>query len=123
MSELNRIEEAIEEIKQGKVIIVVDDADRENEGDMIFAAEKVTPESVNFISKFARGLVCIPMTRERIEELDLTPMVKVNTAKLGTRFTVSVDAVYNTTTGISAHDRAQTIRTLIDPKTKPDELA
>ncbi|MGB7061266.1 MAG: 3,4-dihydroxy-2-butanone-4-phosphate synthase, partial [Candidatus Zixiibacteriota bacterium] len=123
MSELNRIEEAIEEIRQGKVIIVVDDADRENEGDMIFAAEKVTPEAVNFISKFARGLVCIPMTSERIEELDLTPMVKVNTAKLGTRFTVSVDAVYNTTTGISAHDRAQTIKILIDPKTKPDELA
>jgi 3,4-dihydroxy 2-butanone 4-phosphate synthase/GTP cyclohydrolase II len=123
MSELNKIEEAIEEIKQGKTIIVVDDADRENEGDMIFAAEKVTPESVNFISKYARGLVCVPMTGERIEELELTPMVKVNTAKLGTRFTVSVDAVHNTTTGISAHDRAQTIRTLIDPKTKPEELA
>jgi len=123
MSELNKIEEAIEEIKQGKIIIVVDDADRENEGDMIFAAEKVTPESVNFISKYARGLVCVPMTGERIEEMELTPMVKVNTAKLGTRFTVSVDAVYNTTTGISAHDRAQTIKTLIDPKTKPEELA
>lgn len=123
MSELNTIEEAIEDIRQGKIIIVVDDADRENEGDMIFAAEKVTPEHINFLSKHARGLVCIPMTRERIEELDLTPMVKVNTAKLGTRFTVSVDAVYNTTTGISAHDRAQTIRTLIDPKAKPEDLA
>jgi 3,4-dihydroxy 2-butanone 4-phosphate synthase/GTP cyclohydrolase II len=123
MSELNTIEEAIQDIKEGKIIIVVDDADRENEGDMIFAAEKVNPEHINFISKHARGLVCIPMTRERIEELDLTPMTKVNTAKLGTRFTVSVDAVYNTTTGISAHDRAQTIRTLIDSKTKPEELA
>jgi 3,4-dihydroxy 2-butanone 4-phosphate synthase/GTP cyclohydrolase II len=93
MSELNRIEEAIEDIKQGKIIIVVDDADRENEGDMILAAEKATPESINFISKYARGLVCVPMTGERIEELELTPMVKVNTAKLGTRFTVSVVAV------------------------------
>ena len=123
MSELNTIEEAIEDIKKGKIIIVVDDADRENEGDMIFAAEKVTPEAINFISKFARGLVCVPMIGERIDQLELTPMVKVNTAKLGTRFTVSVDAVYNTTTGISAHDRAQTIRTLIEPNTKPEELA
>ncbi len=123
MSELNTIEEAIEDIKQGKTIIVVDDADRENEGDMILAAEKVTPESINFISKFARGLVCVPMTKQRIEELDLTPMVKVNTAKMGTRFTVSVDAEHNTTTGISAHDRAQTIRTLIDQGTSPEDLA
>jgi 3,4-dihydroxy 2-butanone 4-phosphate synthase/GTP cyclohydrolase II len=123
MAELNTIEEAIEDIKQGKMVIVVDDADRENEGDMIFAAEKATPEVINFVSKYARGLVCIPMTRERIEQLELTPMVKVNTAKLGTRFTVSVDAVYNTTTGISAHDRAQTIKTLIDPKTKAEDLA
>ncbi len=123
MSELNTIEEAIQDIKEGKTIIVVDDADRENEGDMIFGAEKVTPEHVNFISKHARGLVCVPMSKKRIEKLELTPMVKVNTAKLGTRFTVSVDAVYNTTTGISAHDRAQTIKTLIDPNTKPDQLA
>jgi 3,4-dihydroxy 2-butanone 4-phosphate synthase/GTP cyclohydrolase II len=123
MSDLNTIEEAIDDIKQGKIIIVVDDADRENEGDMIFAADKVTPESINFISKHARGLVCVPLSRERIEKLELTPMVKVNTAKLGTRFTVSVDAVYNTTTGISAHDRAETIKTLIDPKTKPEDLA
>ncbi|MGB8657747.1 MAG: bifunctional 3,4-dihydroxy-2-butanone-4-phosphate synthase/GTP cyclohydrolase II [Candidatus Zixiibacteriota bacterium] len=123
MADLNTIEEAIEDIKQGKMVIVVDDADRENEGDMIFAAEKTTPEAINFISKFARGLVCVPMTRERIEQLDLSPMVKVNTAKMGTRFTVSVDAVHNTSTGISAHDRAQTIKTLIDPKTKSEELA
>lgn len=123
MSDLNTIEEAIEDLKQGKMVIVVDDADRENEGDMIFAAEKVTPEVINFVSKYARGLVCVPMTRERIEQLDLSPMVKVNTAKLGTRFTVSVDAVYNTTTGISAHDRAQTIKTLIDPKTRAEDLA
>ncbi len=123
MSELNTTEEAIEDIRQGKMVIVVDDADRENEGDMILAAEKVTPELINFISKHARGLVCVPMTRERIEELELSPMTKVNTAKLGTRFTVSVDAEHNTTTGISAHDRAQTIRTLIDSDTKPEDLA
>ena len=123
MYKLNTIDEAIQDIKEGKIIIVVDDADRENEGDMIFAAEKATPEHVNFISKYARGLVCVPMVKDRIEKLELGPMVKVNTAKLGTCFTVSVDAVYNTTTGISAHDRAQTIRTLIDPNTKPDQLA
>jgi 3,4-dihydroxy 2-butanone 4-phosphate synthase/GTP cyclohydrolase II len=123
MSQLNNIEEAIQDIKNGKIVIVVDDADRENEGDMIMAAEKVTPDSINFLSKHARGLICVPITKKRIEELNLEPMVKVNTAKLGTRFTVSVDALHNTTTGISAHDRAKTIKTLIDPETKPDDLA
>jgi 3,4-dihydroxy 2-butanone 4-phosphate synthase/GTP cyclohydrolase II len=123
MEKLNSIEEAIKDIREGKIIIVVDDAERENEGDMVMAAEKVTPEAINFISKCARGLVCVPLSEERIEQLDLAPMAKVNTAKMGTRFTVSVDAIENTTTGISAHDRAQTIRTLIDPKTKPEDLA
>jgi 3,4-dihydroxy 2-butanone 4-phosphate synthase/GTP cyclohydrolase II len=123
MSELNIIDEAIEEIKKGKIVIVVDDTDRENEGDMILAAEKATPESINFISKYARGLICVPLTTKRLEELKLHPMVGVNTAKMGTRFTISVDAVHNTTTGISAHDRAQTIKTLIDCKTKPEDLA
>ena len=123
MEKLNTIEEAIEDIREGKIIIVVDDADRENEGDMVMAAEKVTPEAINFISKYARGLICVPLPKERIEQLDLAPMVKVNTAKMGTRFTVSVDAVDNTTTGISAHDRAQTIEALIDSKTKPEDLA
>ncbi|MFH0931659.1 MAG: bifunctional 3,4-dihydroxy-2-butanone-4-phosphate synthase/GTP cyclohydrolase II [Candidatus Zixiibacteriota bacterium] len=123
MSELNGIEKVIEEIKKGKIVIVVDDADRENEGDMILAAEKTTPESINFISKYARGLICVPLTTQRLEELNLHPMVGVNTAKMGTRFTISVDAVHNTTTGISAHDRAQTIKTLIDCKTKPEDLA
>jgi len=107
----------------GKIVIVVDDADRENEVDMIMAAEKASPQSVNFLSKYARGLICVPLLRKRMEELNLEPMVKVNTAKLGTRFTVSVDALHNTTTGISAHDRAQTIKTLIDPETKPEDLA
>ncbi len=123
MSELNGIEDTIEEIKKGKIVIVVDDADRENEGDMILAAEKTTPESINFISKYARGLICVPLTTKRLDELKLHPMVGVNTAKMGTRFTISVDAVHNTTTGISAHDRAQTIKTLIDCKTKPEDLA
>ncbi len=123
MYELNTIEEAIQDIKRGKIVIVVDDAERENEGDMIMAAEKVTPDMINFLSKHARGLICVPMTKKRIEELILEPMVKVNTAKLGTRFTVSVDALHNTTTGISAHDRAQTIKALIDSQTKPDDLA
>ncbi len=123
MEKLNTIDEAIEDIREGKIIIVVDDADRENEGDMVMAAEKVTPEAINFISKYARGLVCVPLPAGRIEQLDLVPMVKVNTAKMGTRFTVSVDAVKNTTTGISAHDRAQTIKALIDSKTKPEDLA
>jgi len=123
MANLNTTEEAIEDIKKGKIIIVVDDADRENEGDMILAAEKVTPEDINFISKYARGLVCVLLPNERIDQLDLAPMVKVNTAKMGTRFTVSVDAIHNTTTGISAHDRACTIKALIDSKTKPEDLA
>lgn len=122
MSRLNNIEQAIQDIKKGKIVIVIDDADRENEGDMIMAAEKITPDSVNFLSKYARGLICVPMTKRRIEELNLDPMVKVNTAKLGTRFTVSVDALNNTTTGISTHDRAETIRALIHPQTKPDDL-
>jgi 3,4-dihydroxy 2-butanone 4-phosphate synthase/GTP cyclohydrolase II len=123
MSELNSIEEAIEDIKKGKIVIVVDDADRENEGDMIMAAEKATPEAINFISKHARGLICVLLTGKRLEDLNLHPMVGINTAKMGTRFTISVDAIHNTTTGISAHDRAETIRSLIDDKTRPEELA
>ncbi len=123
MAELNSIEEAIEDIKKGKIVIVVDDADRENEGDMIMAAEKATPEAINFISKYARGLICVPLTGKRLDELNLHPMVGVNTAKMGTRFTISVDAIRNTTTGISAHDRAETIKALIDSKTMPEELA
>jgi 3,4-dihydroxy 2-butanone 4-phosphate synthase/GTP cyclohydrolase II len=101
---------------------VVDDEDRENEGDLIMAAERVTPEAVNFFATHARGLICVPMTEERIETLQLKPMVKNNTAKLGTRFTVSVDALRGTTTGISAWDRALTIKKLVDDDTSPDEL-
>lgn len=116
------IPDAIEDIKQGKCVIVVDDEDRENEGDLIMAAEKVTPESVNFFAMHGRGLICVPMTVSRIEELQLNPMVDNNTAKHGTRFTVSVDALRGTTTGISANDRCLTIRMLVDQATKPEDL-
>jgi len=119
----NTIEEAIEDIRQGKIVIVVDDEDRENEGDFIMAAEKVTPEAINFMTKYGRGLICVAMTPERLRELDLHPMVTENTAHMGTQFTVSVDARYGTTTGISAYDRATTIRALVDPRTRPEDLA
>ncbi len=119
----NTIPEAVEDIKAGKFVIVADDEDRENEGDLVMAAEKVTPEIVNFFATHGRGLICVLMPQERIEQLKLHPMVEHNTAKHGTRFTVSVDAVHGTTTGISAHDRAVTIKTLVDPNTKPEDLA
>src|SRR5512140_1641786 len=115
-------EEAVEEIRAGRMIIVVDDVDRENEGDLICAAAKATPEIVNFMARYGRGLICVPMEEERLRALDLQPMVHVNTAKLGTPFTVSVDAIEGTSTGISAYDRAQTIRTLLDPRTRPEDL-
>ncbi|MDD3731478.1 MAG: bifunctional 3,4-dihydroxy-2-butanone-4-phosphate synthase/GTP cyclohydrolase II [candidate division Zixibacteria bacterium] len=118
----NSIPEAVEDIRKGKFIIVVDDEDRENEGDLIMAAEKATPEAINFFAKHGRGLICVPMTGERIEQLKLHPMVEVNTARLGTRFTVSVDALEGTTTGISAFDRAVTIRKLVDEQTRPEDL-
>ncbi|UCD63349.1 MAG: bifunctional 3,4-dihydroxy-2-butanone-4-phosphate synthase/GTP cyclohydrolase II [Candidatus Zixiibacteriota bacterium] len=117
------IPEAIEDIKDGRFIIVVDDEDRENEGDLIMAAEKITPESVNFFAKHGRGLVCVCLTEDKIEQLRLHPMVDNNTAKLGTRFTVSVDAVRGTTTGISAYDRAITIQAIADDSTQPEDLA
>ena len=122
MSEFDRIEDAINSFRDGEILIVVDDENRENEGDFIMAAEKVTAEKINFMAKHGRGLICVAMTPERLNELDLQPMVVENTAHLGTSFTVSVDAKYNITTGISAFDRAETIRVLIDPKTKPGDL-
>lgn len=118
----NTIEEAIDAIRRGEIIIVVDDEDRENEGDFVLAAEKVTPEAINFMAKYGRGLICVPMTKERLEQLAIPPMVSENTAHLETAFTVSVDAKYGITTGISAYDRATTIRVLIDPDTKPTDL-
>lgn len=120
---LNTIEEAIEDLKAGKVIIVVDDEDRENEGDFVTAASNATPEVINFMATHGRGLVCAPLTRERCEELDLKPMVGQNTAVYETNFTVSVDLQgYGCTTGISATDRSKTIKALIDPNIKPEEL-
>ncbi len=123
MHKFNTIEEAIEDYREGKVLIVVDDEDRENEGDFIMAATKVLPEKINFMAKYGRGLICVPMTEERLEELELYPMVQHNTAHHGTQFTISVDAIKNTGTGISAHDRAQTIKVLIDPYARPQDLA
>jgi 3,4-dihydroxy 2-butanone 4-phosphate synthase / GTP cyclohydrolase II len=120
---LDTIEEAIEEIKNGKVIIVVDDEDRENEGDFICAAESVTPEIVNFMARHGRGLICAPLIEDRCEELGLDLMVGKNTATFETPFTVSVDLIgHGCTTGISAHDRFKTIRALVDPEIKPEEL-
>jgi len=120
---LNTIREAIDDIKAGKVIIVVDDEDRENEGDFVTAARNATPEVINFMVTHGRGLVCAPLTEERCEELDLMPMVGQNTAVYETNFTVSVDLQgYGCTTGISASDRSKTIRALIDPNIRPEEL-
>ena len=116
------VEEAIEEIKAGRFIIVLDDENRENEGDLILAAEKATPEAINFMVRHARGLVCIPMIGERLDELELPLMTLQNTESMQTAFTVSVDARAATTTGISAFDRAATVQALIDPRTKKSDL-
>ena len=119
---LNTIEEAIDAIKNGKTIIVVDDEDRENEGDFLTAARNATPETINFMIKNGRGLVCAPITKQRARELNLEPMVSHNTTSHLTNFTVSVDLLEGCTTGISASDRSKTTLALIDPKTKPDDL-
>lgn len=120
---LDTIESAIEDLKQGKLLIVVDDEDRENEGDFITAAANVTPEIINFMSKFGRGLICAPITEERCDELKLNLMVENNTVLHQTPFTVSVDLIgHGCTTGISAHDRSQTVQALINPDTKPEDL-
>lgn len=116
------IEDAIPDIKRGKMVILVDDEDRENEGDLVMAAEKVTPEAINFMARYGRGLICLALTPERAEELQLSPMAAENTAPFGTAFTVSIDARHSVTTGISAADRAQTILTAINLKTMPSDL-
>jgi len=116
------IEEALEELRQGHLLVVVDDEDRENEGDLVLAAEKTTPETVNFMATHGRGLICIPMTGERLDELKLGMMVAENTAPMGTAFTVTVDARRGVTTGTSAYDRAVTIRTLVDTQTQAADL-
>jgi 3,4-dihydroxy 2-butanone 4-phosphate synthase/GTP cyclohydrolase II len=117
------IEEAIEAFRDGRMIIVVDDEDRENEGDLTVAAEKVTPDIINFMAKEGRGLICLSMTEERLDELDIPQMVPQNTARFETAFCVSVEAKYVTSTGISTADRAATVLTLIDPSTRPADLA
>ncbi len=122
-SPFNHIEDAIRDIKKGKFIILVDDEDRENEGDLVMAAEKVTPQAINFMAKHARGLICLALTPERVEELQLPQQAAENTATFGTAFTVSIDARKDITTGISAADRATTIHVAIDPKCKPSDLA
>jgi len=121
-SALASVEHSINTIREGKVIIIVDDEDRENEGDLTCAAEKVTPDIINFMAKYGRGLICLSLTKDRIENLDLPQMVKSNTAPFQTAFTVSIDAKDGTTTGISAYDRARTILTAIDPKSTSKDL-
>ncbi len=116
------VEEAIARFAQGRMVILVDDEDRENEGDLALAAEKVTPEAINFMARHGRGLICLSLTEERCDELQLPPMVASNTSTFGTAFTVSIEARGQTTTGISAADRAATILTAVDPRTKPADL-
>src|SRR5947207_13620483 len=116
------IEEAVADIRDGRMIIIVDDEDRENEGDLVCAAEKVTPEIINFMARHARGLICLPLTEERCDQLHLTTQVAENTSFLGTAFTVSIDARRGITTGISAADRATTILVAVDPKSRPQDL-
>ena len=117
------IDEAVADIRDGRMIIIVDDEDRENEGDLVCAAEKITPEIINFMARHARGLICLPLTEERCDELHLTTQVADNTSYLGTAFTVSIDARRGITTGISAADRATTILVAVDPASRPQDLA
>src|SRR5919106_3479887 len=120
---LATIDEAVSDIRDGRMIIIIDDEDRENEGDLVCAAEKVTPEIINFMARHARGLICLPLTEERCDELHLTTQVAENTSFLGTAFTVSIDARKGITTGISAADRATTILVAVDPHSRPQDLA
>ncbi|RJQ18666.1 MAG: bifunctional 3,4-dihydroxy-2-butanone-4-phosphate synthase/GTP cyclohydrolase II [Nitrospiraceae bacterium] len=119
----NTIEDAIDDIKNGRMIILVDDEDRENEGDLTIAAEKVTPEAINFMARYGRGLICLSLNPEKVEALKIPMMADMNTSRFGTAFTVSIEARKGVTTGISAHDRAKTIKTAINPKAKPEDLA
>jgi len=116
------VEDAIRDFVEGRFLIVVDDEDRENEGDLTIAAEKVTPEAINFMARYGRGLICMPMTEERLEELDIPLMVKDNTSPFNTAFCVSIEAKRNVSTGISAADRAHTVKVAIDPRTRPGDL-
>ncbi|MFP3879922.1 MAG: 3,4-dihydroxy-2-butanone-4-phosphate synthase, partial [Dehalococcoidia bacterium] len=120
---LSSIAEAIEDIRAGKFVIIVDDESRENEGDLAMAAEKVTAEAINLMSKHGRGLICLPIIGQRLDELRIPLMVSNNTSRYSTAFTVSIEAKDNVTTGISAFDRAQTIKTVLDPNSKAEDLA
>ena len=120
---LSKVKEAIKDIKNGKMVIVIDDEDRENEGDFIIASEKATIEDVNFMMKEGRGLLCISINNETAQKLDLTPMVSSNTSSHETNFTVSVDDIKNSTTGISANDRWQTVQVIVNDNSKPEDLA
>src|ERR1700704_6050644 len=117
------VEEAVEEIRQGRMVVLVDDEDRENEGDLTMTPEKITPDAINFMAKFGRGLICMPLTEDRCDELHLPLMSPINTSVHGTAFTEAVDARVGITTGISPSDRAITVLTAIDPKTRPQDLA
>ena len=119
---LDRIEDAIEDIAEGKIVIVVDEEDRENEGDLTMAAEKITPEAINFMATHGRGLICMPMTEERLDSLQIPLMVVDNKSVHGTAFCVSIEARHNVSTGISAADRATTVLAAIDSRTGPDDL-
>ncbi|MBO5834775.1 MAG: bifunctional 3,4-dihydroxy-2-butanone-4-phosphate synthase/GTP cyclohydrolase II [Bacteroidales bacterium] len=120
---LNTVEEVVEAIRLGEIVIVVDDEDRENEGDFITAAELITPEKVNFMVTMGRGVLCVPITEDQCQKLELAPQVSSNTSLLGTPFTITVDKIAGCSTGVSAHDRAETIKALADPNTKPEDLA
>ena len=120
---LSSVEQAIEDFQNGKMVILVDDEDRENEGDLVIAAEMVDADSINFMAIYARGLICQPILEDRLIELDLPPMVQANTSRNTTAFTVSVDVTKGATTGISASDRAETVKAMIDPDTNPEDLA
>jgi len=117
------IDQALEDFKAGKILIVVDDEDRENEGDLVIAADFTSPEAISFMATYGRGLICIAMETARLDELQIEPMVGRNTAPLGTAFTVSVDARHRVTTGVSANDRANTVKALIDSASKPIDFA
>ena len=119
----NTIEEAIEDIKAGKMVILIDDEDRENEGDLTIAAEKVTPEAINFMAKYGRGLICLSLTPEKVDALKLPMMADMNTSRFGTAFTISIEAKRGVTTGISAADRAKTVKAAINAKAKPEDIA
>src|SRR5262245_18411490 len=122
-SMLSSIPEALDDLRAGKMVILTDDEDRENEGDLVFAAGHVTPEKINFMAKHGRGLICVASSEHRLRELGLKAITTNNTTNFGTNFYEPIDAVKGTTTGVSAHDRATTIRAFIDPQTRPADLA